>query len=255
MAAKEAALAESVSRRVVEEIQPLLAKAEQAHADQQTSTDLLLSSIQTKLNELEMHVTKLGSKGAPKAARATGGAGKGAAKGPKAKKEEGDPRAKVQNARLYARLMYAIDAEFRAQYGDDDALAKLAEQKWKAKEGEDQLKEQGTWLWDNQFTTKQKDEIRASFNKWKQDLQRDNATPQLQEDGAGEAGEAAAEEGETANGDAAPTEAEAEAEPAPAPEPKKPAPKAAAAKAAAAKTPAKAAAAKAPAKAAGGKKP
>lgn len=240
---KEAAIAQAVASRVVEEVQKILTEHENARIEQMENLNFNVSNMITALRDMEVMLTKTGSKAAPKASRATGGAKKEA----KEKKAGGDPKATVVNARLYASYAMAYDEEFKKQYFDDDAdvQEKIAGAKFKNKDGELLLKEQGRWLWDSHWTEPVKTEIRARFTAWKEDQERANAEPQLQEDAAN--GDAAAEGEATAE----PEVETAEVEPEPAPAPKKPAPKAPAPKAAAPKAAAPAkAAVRAPAKAA-----
>lgn len=156
----------------LKQIQELLAK--------QTVTQ---NSCLARLETLESSV---GAGPAPKrAVRGAGAAAKTAAKKPVGKKAGGGAE-KVTNALLYCRYIMEHDIDgARDEYGTEENLLEVEDDSVVSKRDKDKDPEQywsavGAALWKIVFSEEKKAEIRAQFNAWKEDSQRDSAEAPLE---------------------------------------------------------------------------
>lgn len=137
------------------------------------------------------------------AAVATGGAaakrtvrGAGAAKGAAAKKTASkaasadDEIAKVTNSLLYFRYALKKDLDdYQATFGTEENVAEAEKDAAVGKKDRDKNPEEwwsavGAALWKLVLSDEQKKEIRGHYDAWKENLNRDAAEPQLDEDAA-----------------------------------------------------------------------
>lgn len=143
----------------------------------------------TILARVEMLDAAAPAGAAPKRAIRTGGAKKDAAAKPGgAKKPAGSDTSRVTNALLYFR--YALGnnlEETRETFCSAESLAEAEADPTVAKK--DQTKDEsgyysavGAFLWKKVLTDDQKEEVRSQFLAWKEQITREGAEPQLEEE-------------------------------------------------------------------------
>jgi hypothetical protein len=179
---KQGALVEAIGAGVAELIEP----GRQELLKEVLGVRLTVSAILARLETLE---NALNSGAAPKRAVRTGaGAKKATGKAGGAKKTPGGDPSKVSNALLYFRYATGNNLSgVRDTYCTPEGLAAAENDPTVSKQSlaKDEISYYsavGAYLWKNELTEDQKDEIRTQFTAWKEQNARDDADPQLEED-------------------------------------------------------------------------
>jgi hypothetical protein len=183
MADKQTALVAAIAQGVKAEITPDFAKL----ATEIAKLSVTQNAVLARLEVLESAV----STGGPAAKRTvrTTAAAKGGAKKTAAKKgAAGDDKSKVTNALLYFRYAMANDLDdSQALFGSEENLDEAEKDATVAKRDKDK-EPSGYWsavgaaLWKTVLTDDQKEDIRAQFASWKEQVARDDQDGQLEED-------------------------------------------------------------------------
>jgi hypothetical protein len=175
---KQGQLADAIAARTAEKLEPQFAAIMEKMAEQAIS----LSHIFARLEVLEEAKP---ADAAKRGVRATG-AGKKAAAGSKAAKAS--PDSKVSNALLFFRRAMSDNInEYREIYGTEEALADAESDPTVAKKDRNKDEAEyfsavGLHIWKTTLSVEQKDEVRAHFADWKEQIQRGDAEGQLDED-------------------------------------------------------------------------
>lgn len=177
MADKQTALVESIALGVHAKQAPDFKALTEGIAKIMVTSNALLARVET----LESAVNSGGT--TAKRAVRTGAVRTGAA-------AKAGGAKKVTNALLYFRHVMANDLnDWRATYGTEENLGEAEKDATVSKQ--DRAKDEagyfsavGAYLWKTVLTDEQKDEIRTQFTARKEQTDRDDAKPQLEEDAA-----------------------------------------------------------------------
>ena len=182
--AKQQALVKTLSDSMFARMEPLFNAITAQQGTEFANIHTLLAAMVARIEAMESGAATGGAKRAPRGERKTGGSTASAT-------DNKDPLDKVKNAMLWTRHMWS-DPSFREKHMTDEVRALMDEDAKINIHEEGSAKRyatEGHFYWTKCATAQQKNDLRAEYNRWKDERTRSALAEPLKADNGADDGE------------------------------------------------------------------